>query len=295
MKHLPERYHGRDILVTKNGAWHMDGLERQPERILRHVDVVFNAMHGEYGEDGTVQKMLEHFQLPYTGSASIPSAIGMNKLLSKKAFARHGIRTPRHLEVNKHVDMLEFMRFLFHNFHLPAIVKPSIGGSSVGVTLVHDYKQIPDALAKAFEYSSIAILEEYIRGREATCGVLEGFRDHALYSLPPVEIIPPKENKFFDLEAKYGGKTQEICPGNFSREEIAELQTLAVKAHQALGLRHYSRTDFIIHPKGRIYALEVNTLPGLTTESLYPKSLQAIGCDFPNFLDHLIQLALMRK
>ena len=136
------------------------------------------------------------------------------------------------------------------------------------------------------------MVEENIKGREATCGVVDKFRGNDFYSLLPIEIIKPEKSDFFDYEAKYCGGSQEICPGNFSRDEKEAIQELAVAAHKVLGLRHYSRSDFIISPGRGIYILEVNTLPGLTAESLLPKSLQAVGCSLPDFLDHLITLAL---
>ena len=137
------------------------------------------------------------------------------------------------------------------------------------------------------------IVEECIKGREATCGVIDNFRDTKHYSLLPIEIIKPRNRDFFDYQCKYDGTTQEICPGNFSQKEKQALQNLSVKIHKALGLRHYSRSDFIVSPGG-IYALEVNTLPGLTSESLFPKAMAAVGCDYLGFLDHLLNLALRR-
>jgi D-alanine-D-alanine ligase len=136
------------------------------------------------------------------------------------------------------------------------------------------------------------MVEEFIRGKEATCGVVEKMRDHDLYPLMPVEIRP-KGKKMFDYDAKYSGETEEICPGNFNNEEKLELHRLAQLAHRELGLRHYSRSDFIVSPRG-VYYLETNTLPGLTTESLLPKELAASGLQYPNFLEHLINLALRR-
>jgi len=124
--------------------------------------------------------------------------------------------------------------------------------------------------------------------------VLDDFRDQKYYALLPVEIIPPATHGFFNYDAKYSGVSQEICPGNFNEEEKLAIQEAAVAAHKALGLRHYSRSDFIVTPKRGVYILEVNTLPGLTPESLFPKSIEAVGFHFPHFLDHLIQLALQK-
>jgi D-alanine-D-alanine ligase len=295
LKHMPEKYQAHDIFITKDGTWHRDGFERSPERALAHIDVVFNALHGEFGEDGKVQKLLDNLSIPYTGSGAMASAVGMNKVLSKKAFAQHGIKTPYFAIINKNDDLDEKHRFVFHHFFLPFIVKPVSAGSSVGVTIVKSFHHLREALEKAFQFGENALIEEYIRGREATCGVLNHFRGEQTYSLLPVEIIPHKEHEFFNYDAKYNGKSQEICPGNFSFEEKYAIQNLAKQVHEALGLRHYSRTDMIVTPRRGIYVLEVNTLPGLTPASLLPQSLEALGVSFPEFLDHLVTLAHERK
>ena len=175
----------------------------------------------------------------------------------------------------------------------PFVVKPIGWGSSVGVSIVGGYAAVLAALKALFADGAPSVLvEEYIRGKEATIGVVEGLRGEALYALPSVEIIAPKDD-FFSYKAKYGGETREICPGNFSRVITEELQRAARVIHRALELRHYSRSDFIVAPKG-IYYLETNTLPGLTKESLMPKSLETIGVPLPDFLSHLVNLALSR-
>ena len=173
---------------------------------------------------------------------------------------------------------------------MPAVVKPNSSGSSVGVTIVRYYDELPEALLKAIEHSDTVILEEYIKGVESTCGVLENFRSQDLYALPPIEIRPSAH--FFDYDAKYSGKSEEIVPATFSDKLKREIEELSTKIHRALGLRHYSRSDFMIHPTRGIYALEVNTLPGLTTESLYPKSLRAVGSSVPEFVEHIVGLVV---
>ncbi len=155
-----------------------------------------------------------------------------------------------------------------------------------------DLKELIAGLALAAELDEEILVEEYIKGTEATVGVIEGFRGEKLYALPAVEIRP--KTAFFDFAAKYEGKSDEIVPANFPMNVKMELSDMARKVHNAVGLRHYSRSDFIIHPKRGIYVLEVNTLPGLTGESLVPKSLRAVGSDTHELIDHLIGLALKR-
>lgn len=291
LRHLPGKYQPVDILITKDGTWHAGGLPISPHNLHTVADVVFNALHGEFGEDGQVQKILDTANLPYTGSGHFASAVGMNKIYAKDIFAKNGLKVARHFAVDRNDDPEMIMREVFLKLAPPWIVKPANGGSSVGMSLVRHAHDLPAAVELALNYSDTALIEEYIRGREATCGVVENTRDQKIYALLPVEIIKPQESSFFDYEAKYSGASQEICPGNFSEEEKRELERLAAKVHEVLGLRHYSRTDFILSPRG-IYVLEVNTLPGLTEQSLLPKSLKAVGIAYPDFLDHVISLAL---
>jgi D-alanine-D-alanine ligase len=291
-----ERYIPVDIFIDKEGGWHMRGLPVQPRQVLEGVDVIFNALHGTYGEDGTVQRLLEVYGVPYTGSRSLASAIAMSKLLTKQGLLNAGgVKLPRHIVVTLEDDPDHMGHHLFRTFPQPSVVKPMGSGSSVGVSIVHGPAAIAGAIREALTHSPKVLVEEYISGREATCGVLEHFRGQDLYALPPVEIIPNKGHKFFTYDAKYRGGSQEICPGNFSHDLKKELEDLARLVHQTLGLRHYSRADFIIHPRRGIYFLEVNTLPGLTPESLLPKAVSAVGCSFPQLLDHLLVLALEKK
>ncbi len=290
------KYQVRDILIDKDGVWHIAGSARKPEQALRGVDVAFIALHGEYGEDGQVQRILEHLSIPYTGSDVFGSVVAMNKVLAKQRLAKEGIKTPsftvvREVEEDKDQQILE----AFRQVPLPVVIKPASLGSSVGVSLARDFYGFESGIRRALSHAPVALIEEYIPGREATCGVIEGFRGRERYALLPVEIRPPAEKELFDYEAKYSGISQEICPGNFSPQDMTELQRLAVVAHDALGLRHYSRSDFIVTPKRGIYFLEANTLPGLTSESLLPKALRAIGSGLPEFLDHVIELALARR
>lgn len=289
---LPEHYKGHDILITRDGTWHLGGVPMSPERVASQVDVIFNALHGEYGEDGKLQSLLEHIGVPYTGSNTFASAIGMNKPLAKEVFRRNGIKVPYGL-VLKQGEVADAARFVFEKMSPPWVVKPADRGSSVGLALARNFGELQGALEVAFTVSPNVLVEEYVSGREATCGVVDNFRDHLVYSLPPIEIRKP-QNNVWNYQDKYSGETEEICPGNFNDDVKMALGKLAAQAHQALGLRHYSRADFIISPKG-IYLLEVNTLPGMTETSLLPKALQAVGCSYPDFLDHIIKLALNKK
>lgn len=282
-----------DILISRNGAWHHKGLQIDPQDIVIHIDVAFVALHGAYGEDGKVQKLLETHAVPFTGSGSIASAMGMQKHIGQEIFEREGIRTPLHIVLDPATDDIEgAIDKITEQFPLPMIVKPVSSGSSIGVSLVSSYDALRDAVNLALQFSEKVMIEEFIYGKEATVGVLEDFRHEDLYSLLPVEIVPTKE--LYDYEEKYTGPSKGRYPGNFSIDDKDKLQDLARRAHNALGLRHYSRADFIVADDD-IYILEVNTLPGLSETSHYPKSLEVLGVDHPDFVEHLIRLALNKR
>jgi len=288
-----EHFEPRDIFIDRGGAWHMHGVAVDPERALRGIDVAFNAMHGEFGEDGEAQRLLERLGVPYTGSDARTSALAFNKHKTKEAVAKFGVKAPRGILVNpptQDISLEDKALHIFRTFPHPVIVKPVIGGSSVGTTIADSYHKLEWALETALKVAPKALVEEYIKGREATVGVIDHFRNEKTYALMPVEIIPPPDKLFFDYEAKYGGRSTERVPGNFTDSEKRQLMDIAKKVHEGLNLSHYSRSDFILSRRG-IYFLEVNTLPGLTNESLLPKALNAVGAKLSDFLHHIIDLA----
>jgi len=218
----------------------------------------------------------------------------MHKVLAKEKAKEAGLLTADYRFFEPGQDTEAFVRGIIRSFHQPVVIKPVRWGSSVGISIVGGYAPVYGALLALLEQGAEGILvEEYIKGREATAGVVEGLRGESLYALPVVEIIPSESAGFFAADVKYTGATQEICPGNFSRVASEDLMRAAKVMHRALGLRHYSRSDFIVAPKG-IYYLETNTLPGMTEQSLLPKSLAAVGVTFPQLLSHLVDLALGR-
>lgn len=291
---LPEeRYSARDIYIDRQGIWHDRGRPTAPERILRQLDAVLIGLHGEYGEDGEVQKLLERFGVPYAGADSFGSHLAMHKVMAKARAETTELLLPESLYIERADGAEEAALTATRTFHQPVVVKPVNWGSSIGVSIVGGHASVLAAIEQLFNDGAAGVLvEEYIRGKEATVGVVEGLRGETIYALPAIEIVPPV-NDFFSHTAKYSGETREICPGNFSRVITEELQRAAKVMHRALGLRHYSRSDFIVTPKG-VYYLETNTLPGLTRESLMPKSLTSVGVSFREFITHLVNLALSR-
>lgn len=291
---LPEEYEPLDIFISKDGIWHDGGLEKSPEKILRRVDVIINGLHGKYGEDGEVQKIMDHFGVPYTGSNAFGSAMAMNKIASKKIYKNNFLKTPSSINLSLEDLTTEAIKEAYHSMLSPFVVKPSSAGSSVGVHIVNNLRDLEDAVLVASQYSPAVLIEEYIGGREATCGVIDDFRGLPHYTLLPIEIKHGKD--LFDYDSKYSDTgAEEICPGNFSERETKEIERMAIQAHESLGLRHYSRSDFIIHPKRGIFILETNSLPGLTKESLIPKALKAVGSNIKEFLSHLLSKALGKR
>jgi len=288
-------FHTIDIIVTKQGEWLVHGVVRAPEQALSSVDVVFIAMHGAYGEDGTVQKICERLHIPFTGSNSFPSSIAFNKDSTKKHLRESGIKMPKHVRVEADIfDTYEmFVNALTRAVGKRFVVKPLASGSSHGVRMVQSTDDLQCVLKEVFAEYDACLIEERIDGIEATCGILEGFRDEKHYILPPIEIVPPATHEFFSADVKYDGSTAEICPGRFSFAVRESLGNAALAAHIGLGLSQYSRSDFMI--KGDdVYFLEVNTLPGLTSESLFPKAAAAVGLSFTQLIEHLIYTAKVR-
>ena len=286
------RHHPLDIVITKSGEWLLSGRVRAPEDILAHTDVALLALHGQFGEDGGVQRLLERHGVPFTGSGSYASAIAMNKAITKDLVRHHGVKVPKHMVVGSSardntIGMAHSIKALFGSKY---IIKPVSSGSSIGVRLAKNVEELSLALGELLATYDSVLVEEYVEGKEATCGVIENFRGEKIYALPVVEIVPPAEAGFFAAHVKYTGATEEICPARFTTKEKQDIEQLSKTIHRELGLSHYSRSDFIVAKDG-IYFLEVNTLPGLTKESLFPKALTAIGAKYEDFINHLLTVA----
>ncbi len=294
LRNLPEGYVPVDIFISKEGEWHMGGKVKTPDKVIPHVDVVFNALHGEYGEDGKVQNFLQKFGVPFTGTRSLSSAFGMNKNISKALFGYHGIKTPEHSVVYPKDNTYKKLISLFQSIPQPSIIKPISGGSSIGINFARDFNSFRTGIESALKHSGAVIVEEYIPGTELTCGVLEGSDGITLFSLPP--IAPrKKDSEIFDYDMKYESAEDHISPAPISKAEAELVQKIALAVHRHLGLRHYSAVDFVLHPKKGVYVLEVNTLPGLTKASLFPKALETHGVSMSEFVEHLITLALNKQ
>jgi D-alanine-D-alanine ligase len=288
-------YNPLDVIITKDCKWLASGRLRQPEHILSTTDVVFIALHGTYGEDGTVQRLCESHHIPFTGSNSFQSRVAFNKDATKRLLQDTSILLPRHARIaTEDIPMLDYIVAALDKTCGPEfVVKPVMSGSSDGVKIITKYEDLKPAIESVLATHHSCMVEERIKGVEATCGILESFRDDDYYALPPVEIIPPPEREFFDYEVKYNGQTEEICPARFSIEVREKIAEVARTVHTTLHLSQYSRTDVIVRGDD-VYFLEVNTLPGLTSESLLPKEAFAIGLPYDALIQHLVSTARVR-
>jgi len=243
------------------------------------IDCAFIALHGKFGEDGGVQKILDKLKIPYTGSGAHASKMAMDKVASRNIFKKHGLCVPDFKVIHKYKEGEGFRKSKF-----PLVVKPALTGSSIGISVVDDYRSLPLAVKLAFKFDDRVIIEQYIKGRELTVGMLEN------KPLPVIEIIP--KHCFFDYQAKYKyGLTDYIVPAKISPKAALKVKRAASLAHKLLGCFGCSRVDVILDNKNRPFILEVNTIPGLTATSLLPKAAKKAGIDFVNLCISLINSA----
>ncbi len=249
-------------------------------------DVVFICLHGRFGEDGTVQGLLELLGLPYVGSGVLASALAMDKVMSKHFFDHVGIASPDyvHLRRGAPVDTEAITAALGEK----TVVKPANEGSAIGVTISHAAAELPGAIEEAFRHDDSVLVERFVAGVEVTVGVI-GNDDPV--ALPTLEIVP--EHEFYDYESKYvPGMSRHIIPARVSEEARQECVRLSLAAHEALGCRGMSRSDTIVAEDGTVYLLETNTIPGMTATSLLPDAARAAGIEFPQLCARLVELAL---
>ena len=252
--------------------------------LLDDVDVVFSAMHGKWAEDGTVQSLLELRGLKYTGSKVLASSLAMDKEMSKVIFRQAGVQTADWISVKKNSSE-SITKEIKNKIGFPCIIKPNDQGSTVGLTLVKDENEVNDAIKLALQFSSKALIEKYIPGRELTVAVL---LDKAL---PVLEIVP--KSGFYDYKHKYtSGMSEYIVPANIPDAVAKKAQQQALIAFQAIGCEGYARIDFRMNEENELYCLEVNTLPGMTPTSLVPKVAKAVGISFEELVKKIIQQAL---
>ncbi|MET9673810.1 D-alanine--D-alanine ligase family protein [Streptomyces sp. NPDC006482] len=280
----------REVVLSEPGA---------VPKALGEVDVVFPMLHGPYGEDGTLQGLLELSGVPYVGAGVLASAVGQDKEYMKRVFISFGLPVgpyvvirPREWEQNQAAARKKIVEFAAdHGW--PLFVKPARGGSSMGITKVDDLSGLDEAIEEARRHDPKILVESLLRGREIECGVLE-FEDGPRASVP-AEIPPVTDHDFYDFEAKYIDSASGIVPAPIGDEATAEIQRLAVAAYEAVSCEGLVRADFFLTEDGDFVINEINTMPGFTPISMYPRMWQESGVGYPELVDRLIQAALTRS
>jgi len=310
-----EKYNVKPIVITKKGKWlipcgYIGQLDYNHDMtdimalstgvaldkaMEEKVDVVFIAMHGPLGEDGTVQGLLELADMPYTGSNVLASSLAMHKMMSRKIFEHDGMNVPRSMVFTSYEwnnDALSVISKVKETIGFPCVLKPMELGSSVGISISKTEHDLKIGSEDVLEHANEVLVEEYLEGPEFTCAVLGAVNGQEPVALVPTQIIPVSSD-FFDYKAKYTpGATKEVTPPQgISDEKIREFQEIAVRAHKLLGCGGMSRTDMIIRDDV-IYVLELNTIPGMTETSLYPQAAEAMGIKFQELLDRIIEIAM---
>lgn len=254
--------------------------------LFDEIDLAFLALHGRWGEDGTIQSLLEMRGIKYTGSKVLSSSISMDKVMSKILFQHYGVNTPKWIAMEKNnIDPEAIVKLIEKDLGFPCVIKPNDQGSTVGLTICHKKDQVEEAVKLASDFSEKVLIEEYIGGREMTVAMVEN------KALPVLEIKPKHE--LYDYECKYTkGMSEYIVPAEISKSAFNEMQSQALLAFTSLNCSGYARVDFRLSEVNKPYCLEVNTLPGMTSTSLVPKMAKAVGISFEDLVDRIIKISL---
>ncbi|HEV2201223.1 MAG TPA: D-alanine--D-alanine ligase family protein [Bryobacteraceae bacterium] len=283
----PEKYEVERILITLEGRWEPRAISPDPSA-NPNIDVVFPVLHGTFGEDGTVQGLLELADLPYVGAGVLASAVSMDKEVTKRLLRERGLPVAEYVALSRdRFDLDDLCR----RFELPVFVKPANLGSSVGISKARTREELKAALVVAARYDRKVLVERCIAGREFECSVL-GNRDPI--AAVPCEILPSRE--FYDYQDKYVlGASRTVLPADLTPEQTCEVRRLAVECYRTVECEGMARVDFLMESAtGNFYLNEINTIPGFTAISMYPKMWEAAGVPYAQLLDRLIELALER-
>jgi len=283
------KYDALDILVDKNGLWHLKGVAIEPNILFNNIDIVFNTLYGDFGEDGKIQRLLETFAVPYVGSSVLPSAISLNKKLLKEFLSKsEDFELPIGFTINKGEDSGKTTIEAFRSVPNPWIIKTVSGGSSLGLSLAKDFQGLVHGIEEALKYSDTALVEEYVSGRELFCGIVPGLRGEEQYLLPIFEIF--KKGEYLDYQSKVEG----LFDIEISKLPIKQKEKITNIVHnlsKELNLTSYAEFKFVLAPKG-LYLVEINSLPKLTSQSSFIKALDFVGVKQEEFLGHLIDGSL---
>lgn len=311
-----EKYEIFPIFIDKNGNWfQVDNIEKLEEKrsidnvikLLKNFDVVFPVLHGLYGEDGTIQGLFELLKIPYVGCGVLASSVGMDKVYSKIIFDKAGINQTKYEYIRKDNDnyiyidknfnekilkLEDITKIIIEKLKYPMFVKPSNSGSSVGINKVKNEKELKNAIKEASKFDKKILIEEGIIGKEVECAVL-GNEEVSSSCVGEIKAA----DEFYSYDAKYNNQeSKTLIPAEISKEKSEEVQKLAIKAFKAIDGKGLSRVDFFIEKDTQtVYINEINTLPGFTSISMYPKLFDAVGIGYTELLDKIIELALNKK
>lgn len=292
---------GLEAVIQRDGLWRVGGTVQPSigaaiDALVSQADIIFIALHGPFGEDGTVQGLLESAGLIYVGSGVAASSLAMDKVRAKQIYRAAGLPTPDFEVLRARGYDAETAARAAARIGLPAVVKQSCNGSSFGVSFPKTQAELLQTAQQITSEGGEVLIETYIKGQELTCAVLDSEATGLAEALPVTEIVPDTRFEFFDYEAKYTpGATEEITPARISDALREEVQTLALAAHEVLGCRDLSRTDFMIDADGRPQILETNTIPGFTETSLLPQAAAAAGMSFEQLVARLVDNAAHRR
>ena len=318
IKHLnKEKYNVFPIYIDKIGNWYkvkLEDVEKSEElenkehienitEYLKQMDVIFPVLHGLYGEDGTIQGLFELLKIPYVGCGVLASSVGMDKVYTKLIFEKANINQAKYIYIRKYnekyiyideefkekiLELEDIAKITNDKLRFPVFVKPSNSGSSVGINKAHNIEELKNAIVEAGKYDNKILIEEGIVGKEVECAVL-GNEDVISSCVGEIKSA----DEFYSYDAKYNNENSKtLIPAEISEENSKEIQKLAIKAFKAISGRGLSRVDFFIEDKTeKIYINEINTLPGFTSISMYPKLFEAVGISYEKLLDNLIELA----
>ena len=318
IKHLnKEKYNVFPIYIDKIGNWYivkLEDIEKSEElenkehienitEYLKQMDVIFPVLHGLYGEDGTIQGLFELLKIPYVGCGVLASSVGMDKVYTKLIFEKANINQAKYIYIRKYnekyiyideefnekiLELEDIAKITNNKLRFPVFVKPSNSGSSVGINKAHNIEELKNSIVEAGKYDNKILIEEGIVGKEVECAVL-GNEDVISSCVGEIKSA----DEFYSYDAKYNNENSKtLIPAEISEENSKEIQKLAIKAFKAISGRGLSRVDFFIEDKTeKIYINEINTLPGFTNISMYPKLFEAVGISYEKLLDNLIELA----
>ncbi|WP_077621706.1 D-alanine--D-alanine ligase [Sediminibacillus massiliensis] len=285
---------GKGIIeaLKKNGH-EVVGIDFHPDKMSElidlQVDLVFIGLHGKFGEDGRIQGLLDMLDIPYVGSGVLASALAMDKSKAKQIFEMNGLPVAKGAAFEtKKYSKSQLIEKVKGSFSPPYVVKPNQEGSTLGLTIVSDEQQLPEAIELAMKSDSVLLVEEFVSGKEYTVAIVGNSGDEE--ALPIIEIIP--KSKYYDFDSKYKpGGSEHIIPARISDELTSQVKDYAVRAHQLLGCEVYSRVDFIITDEGKPVILEVNTLPGMTPTSLFPDAAKVVGLTYEQMIERFVELS----